>query len=94
MQAHPMPSSQDGRGLQSPARIVLRPIGRWAKAASAFDAPATGSLPAISVPGYLVYVSPNQVNVQVPANISIGNWVPVWMNFNRNASNTVTIAVQ
>jgi len=44
MQAHPMPSSQDGRGLQSPARIVLRPIGRWAKAASAFDAPLEAQL--------------------------------------------------
>jgi minor extracellular serine protease Vpr len=31
-----------------------------------FDAPATGSLPAISVPGHLVYVSPTQVNIQVP----------------------------
>jgi uncharacterized protein (TIGR03437 family) len=31
-----------------------------------FDAPASGSLPAISVPGYLSYVSPNQVNVFVP----------------------------
>jgi uncharacterized protein (TIGR03437 family) len=31
-----------------------------------FDAPATGSLPAISVPGHLVYVSPGQVNIQVP----------------------------
>jgi uncharacterized protein (TIGR03437 family) len=31
-----------------------------------FDAPATGSLPAISVPGYLSYVSPGQVNVVVP----------------------------
>jgi uncharacterized protein (TIGR03437 family) len=31
-----------------------------------FDAAATGSLPAVSVPGYLVYVSPNQVNIQVP----------------------------
>jgi uncharacterized protein (TIGR03437 family) len=31
-----------------------------------FDAPATGSLPAISVPGRLTYVSPLQVNVQVP----------------------------
>jgi minor extracellular serine protease Vpr len=31
-----------------------------------FDAPATGSLPAISVPGYLSYVSSTQVNVFVP----------------------------
>jgi minor extracellular serine protease Vpr len=31
-----------------------------------FDAPATGSLPAISVPGYLSYVSPGQVNAFVP----------------------------
>jgi len=31
-----------------------------------FDAAATGSLPAVSVPGYIVYVSPNQVNIQVP----------------------------
>jgi uncharacterized protein (TIGR03437 family) len=31
-----------------------------------FDAPATGSLPAISVPGYLRFVSPGQVNVFVP----------------------------
>jgi uncharacterized protein (TIGR03437 family) len=31
-----------------------------------FDAPATGSLPAISVPGYITFVSPGQVNIQVP----------------------------
>ena len=31
-----------------------------------FDAPATGSLPAVSVPGYIIYTSPSQVNVQVP----------------------------
>jgi uncharacterized protein (TIGR03437 family) len=31
-----------------------------------FDAPATGSLPAISVPGYITYVSPGQFNIQVP----------------------------
>jgi uncharacterized protein (TIGR03437 family) len=31
-----------------------------------FDAAATGSLPAISVPGHLVYVSPGQINIQVP----------------------------
>ncbi|HWE53306.1 MAG TPA: S8 family serine peptidase [Bryobacteraceae bacterium] len=31
-----------------------------------FDAAATGSLPAVSVPGHLVYVSPTQLNVQVP----------------------------
>jgi uncharacterized protein (TIGR03437 family) len=31
-----------------------------------FDAPATGSLPAISVPGYLYFVSPGQVNLYVP----------------------------
>ena len=31
-----------------------------------FDAPATGSLPAISVPGYLRYVDSGQVNVFVP----------------------------
>ncbi len=31
-----------------------------------FDAAATGSLPAISVPGHIVYVSPSQVNIQVP----------------------------
>ena len=31
-----------------------------------FDAAATGSLPAVSVPGYIVYVSPSQVNIQVP----------------------------
>ena len=32
----------------------------------AFDAPAAGSLPAISVPGRITYVSPSQVNIQVP----------------------------
>jgi minor extracellular serine protease Vpr len=31
-----------------------------------FDAAATGSLPAVSVPGHMVYVSPTQVNIQVP----------------------------
>ena len=31
-----------------------------------FDAAATGSLPAISVPGYITFVSPGQVNIQVP----------------------------
>ena len=31
-----------------------------------FDAPATGSLPAISAPGYLRYVDSGQVNVFVP----------------------------
>ena len=31
-----------------------------------FDAPATGSLPAISVPGYVYFVSPGQVNLYVP----------------------------
>ena len=31
-----------------------------------FDAPASGSLPAISVPGYIEYVSTGQVNVFVP----------------------------
>jgi len=31
-----------------------------------FDAAASGSLPAISVPGHLVYVSPTQLNIQVP----------------------------
>jgi uncharacterized protein (TIGR03437 family) len=31
-----------------------------------FDAPAAGSLPAISVPGYVFFVSPSQVNVYVP----------------------------
>jgi len=31
-----------------------------------FDAAATGSLPAVSYPGYLVYVSPSQINIQVP----------------------------
>jgi minor extracellular serine protease Vpr len=31
-----------------------------------FDAAATGSLPAVSVPGHMVYVSPSQVNIQVP----------------------------
>ena len=31
-----------------------------------FDAAATGTLPAVSVPGHLVYVSPTQVNIQVP----------------------------
>ena len=31
-----------------------------------FDAPASGSLPAISVPGYPVYVSAGQVNLQIP----------------------------
>jgi minor extracellular serine protease Vpr len=31
-----------------------------------FDAAATGSLPAISVPGHLVFVSPVQLNIQVP----------------------------
>ena len=31
-----------------------------------FDAPATGSLPAISVPGYVYFASPNQVNIYAP----------------------------
>jgi uncharacterized protein (TIGR03437 family) len=35
-----------------------------------------------------------QVNVQVPANSSTGNAVPVSMRFNQGASNPVTIAVQ
>jgi uncharacterized protein (TIGR03437 family) len=31
-----------------------------------FDAAATGSLPAVSVPGHITFVSPGQINVQVP----------------------------
>jgi minor extracellular serine protease Vpr len=31
-----------------------------------FDAAATAGQPAVSVPGYIVYVSPTQVNIQVP----------------------------
>jgi minor extracellular serine protease Vpr len=31
-----------------------------------FDAPANGSLPAISVPGYLNFISPGQINIQIP----------------------------
>ncbi len=31
-----------------------------------FDAPATGALPAVSVPGYITFVSPGQINAQVP----------------------------
>lgn len=36
------------------------------QATVSFDAPATGSLPAISVPGYITFVSPGQINIQVP----------------------------
>ena len=38
----------------------------WDLATVSFDAPASGNLPAISVPGYLEYVSGTQVNVWVP----------------------------
>ena len=38
----------------------------WEYATVSFDAPATGSLPAISVPGYVEYVSTGQINVFVP----------------------------
>jgi len=38
----------------------------WDYATVSFDAPASGSLPAISVPGYMEYVSTTQINVLVP----------------------------
>jgi uncharacterized protein (TIGR03437 family) len=38
----------------------------WDYSTVSFDAPASGSLPAISVPGYVEYVSTGQVNVFVP----------------------------
>ena len=38
----------------------------WEYTTVSFDAPASGSLPAISVPGYVEYVSTGQVNVFVP----------------------------
>jgi uncharacterized protein (TIGR03437 family) len=38
----------------------------WDYTTVSFDAAATGNLPAISVPGYVYFVSPNQVNVYTP----------------------------
>ena len=38
----------------------------WDYVTVTFDAPASGSLPAISVPGYVEYVSQGQINVFVP----------------------------
>jgi uncharacterized protein (TIGR03437 family) len=38
----------------------------WDAVTVSFDAAASGSLPAISVPGYVYFVSPTQVNVYVP----------------------------
>jgi uncharacterized protein (TIGR03437 family) len=38
----------------------------WEYVTVSFDAPASGSLPAISVPGYVEYVSGTQVNAFVP----------------------------
>jgi uncharacterized protein (TIGR03437 family) len=38
----------------------------WDGVTVSFDAPATGSLPAISVPGYVYFVSTGQVNVYAP----------------------------
>jgi uncharacterized protein (TIGR03437 family) len=38
----------------------------WDYTTVSFDAPASGSLPAISVPGYVEYVSTGQINVLVP----------------------------
>jgi uncharacterized protein (TIGR03437 family) len=38
----------------------------WDYTTVSFDAPASGSLPAISVPGYVEYVSTTQVNAFVP----------------------------
>ena len=38
----------------------------WDYATVSFDAPASGNLPAISVPGYMEYVSSTQINVLVP----------------------------
>jgi uncharacterized protein (TIGR03437 family) len=38
----------------------------WDGVTVSFDAPATGSLPAISVPGYVYFVSTGQVNIYAP----------------------------
>jgi minor extracellular serine protease Vpr len=38
----------------------------WEYVTASFDAPASGSLPAISVPGYIEYVSTSQINVFMP----------------------------
>jgi uncharacterized protein (TIGR03437 family) len=38
----------------------------WDYVTVSFDAPASGSLPAISVPGYIEYVNVGQINVFVP----------------------------
>ncbi len=38
----------------------------WGGVTVSFDAPASGNLPAISVPGYVYYISPTQVNAYTP----------------------------
>jgi uncharacterized protein (TIGR03437 family) len=38
----------------------------WDAVTVSFDAAATGNLPAISVPGYVYYTSPTQINAYVP----------------------------
>jgi uncharacterized protein (TIGR03437 family) len=59
-----------------------------------FDAPATGSLPAISEPGYMFYVSPTQVNVFVPWELENYPSAQVKVTFGEFAySNLVTVAL-
>jgi len=61
-----------------------------------FDAPATGSLPAISVPGYLYYVSTGQINVFVPWELENYPSAQVKMTYSGSApifSNALTVPV-
>jgi uncharacterized protein (TIGR03437 family) len=59
-----------------------------------FDAPATGSLPAISVPGYLRYVDSQQVNVFVPWELQGYSSVQVKVTANEyNYGTLVTVPV-
>lgn len=61
-----------------------------------FDAPATGSLPAISVPGYLYYVGTAQINVFVPWELENYPSAQVKMTYSGSApitSNALTVPV-
>ncbi|HEU0122295.1 MAG TPA: peptidylprolyl isomerase [Bryobacteraceae bacterium] len=45
-------------------------------------------------PGYVIYVSPNQVNVQVPEDAPLGDAVPVVLNYNGYPTSAVNVAVR
>jgi uncharacterized protein (TIGR03437 family) len=44
-------------------------------------------------PGYVSYVSPNQINVQVPVNVPVGSSVPVIVRYSGQISNSFSLAV-